>query len=90
MDVYDISNSIWTVGPDAPYAARAGGLAKHNGKIYFCGGFSFGRYLKSLYCFDPNGEPANAERTEPKEPDKPAKLPEPTKSLHKAAAARTG
>jgi len=63
MEVYDIADNTWTVGPDAPYAARAAGLAKYNGKIYFSGGFSFGRYLKSLYSFEPNANPANDELT---------------------------
>ena len=73
MEVYDIADNTWTVGPDAPYAARAAGLAKHNGKIYFSGGFSFGRYLKSLYSFDPNANPANTELAQPREPNNSAK-----------------
>lgn len=54
MEVYDIAADTWTAGPDAPYAARAAGLAKHNGKIYLSGGYSFGKYLKSLHSFEPN------------------------------------
>jgi len=68
MEVYDISSNTWIVGPDAPYAARAAGLAKHDGKIYFSGGYCSGQYLKSLYCFDPKAKPADVEPTKPREP----------------------
>jgi len=61
MEIYDIAANTWTAGPDAPYAARAAGLAKYNGKVYLSGGFSFGRYLKSLYSFDPDANPEHAE-----------------------------
>jgi pectate lyase len=64
MEIYDIAADTWTVGPDAPYAARAAGLAKHNGKIYLSGGYSFGRYLKSLHSFDPGANPVNDKLTE--------------------------
>lgn len=57
MEIYNIGNNTWTVAPDAPYAARAAGLAKHNGKIYLSGGFSNGRYLKCLYRLEPNAIP---------------------------------
>ena len=70
MEIYDVAADTWTVGPDAPYAARAAGLAKHNGKIYLSGGFSFGRYFKTLYSFVPDANPENAEPTISREQSK--------------------
>jgi N-acetylneuraminic acid mutarotase len=61
-EVYNVSNNSWSVGPNTPYSARGAGLAKYDGKIYFCGGFS-GRALKRLYSFDPNVNPANVDFT---------------------------